>query len=192
MKNIIHNGLVVAALANQVMGDFVSVAHAQQGVNVLNYVGAPGTAVPSTAILNGCQGATGELTAVTNGQMQIIQCGIEGKAIVLPYANKENQVRGATTSAVTTAVTLLGAISSTKQYVTDIECFRSDAGTSAITLTFNDTVTSVFVLPNAGNGGGVVKNFQVPLLVNSGSTFTFALSVAVSTVYCNAQGYKGT
>jgi hypothetical protein len=102
-------------------------------------------------------------------------------------------VRGAASSTVNTAVTLLaGQGVGLKTYITGLECYRSDAGTAAVTVTFNDSAPTVIVLPNSGGGGGSNIPFNVPLVTAANTALTFTVSVATTTVYCNMQGYSGT
>ncbi len=191
-------------------------AHAQQGVNVLNtnpngsttmassspvtlptdqfwaFARAINSAVPATALFMECQSMTGELSTTTNGSTQAFLCGLEGKQVILPYSVKENMVRGTASTVATTLTNIIASASGFKLYITDVECSRLDAGTTAAFVTFNDNATTLVVLPNNGGGGGFTKSFETPLVTALGSAFAFTTSVAISTVSCSAQGYKGT
>jgi hypothetical protein len=105
-----------------------------------------------------------------------------------------NQVRGTTTATDTAAHSILpSAGGGLKNYVTDIECFRTDAGTSPIVLTFNDSASTPFVLPaSSSNGSGVVKSFLTPLVTAAATAFTVTSGTAVTTLYCSAQAFTGT
>ena len=74
-------------------------------------------------------------------------------------------------------------------YITAAQCGRTDAGTSAIYVTFNDDASTIMVLPNSGGGGGNNMTFPSPLMV--AGAFKFTASSGVSTLYCNAQGFTG-
>jgi hypothetical protein len=169
----------------------------------------------------GLQGAVGELYAagiapdvksgclyqlspptLTDGQPTTINCdnignlktncvaGCTGGAP--PYAAPANMVRGSASSTVNTAVALIAAGGvGVKTYITGLECYRSDAGTAAVTVTFSDANSMVMVLPNSGGGGGSNVSLNVPLVTAANTAFTFTVSAATTTVYCNAQGYSG-
>lgn len=156
-------------------------------------VGATGASVPANAITNGGRAQNAEPSAVTNGQLVSLATGLEGKLITLPYANKENMIRAAASTVGSTAVTLFSSQGSgVKTYITSIQCFRSDAGTSAVTVTFSDSASTVWVLPNSGGGGGVAQNFPEPLVTAANATFSFQMGANISTAFCNAQGYTGS
>jgi hypothetical protein len=131
-------------------------------------------------------------TAASDGQIQPLWVDLTGKAVTSPYAARELMVRGAASTTGTGATTLIAAGgASIKTYITDIECGRTDAGTSAITVTFNDSASTVLVLPNSGGGGGNVKAFNVPLVTAANTAFTFTAGTGVTTLYCAAQGFSG-
>src|SRR6516165_938887 len=67
----------------------------------------------------------------------------------------ENLVGGAASSSSNTAVTIISAPSGTRRiYVTAAQCGRTDAGTSAVYVTFNDNASTILVLASGGGGGG--------------------------------------
>jgi hypothetical protein len=74
-------------------------------------------------------------------------------------------------------------------YVTGLQCGRTDAGTSAIRVTLNDTASTVLVLPNSGGGGYVTANFPHPHQVAADTNLTMTISTNTTTVYCSAQGF---
>jgi hypothetical protein len=102
-------------------------------------------------------------------------------------------VSGATSTTSTAAATIVafgaGWNSTYGIHVNAIQCGRSDAGTSAIKVTFNDTASTVMVLPNSGGGGSVSEVFMSPLQVAADTGFTMSISANTSTVYCSAQGF---
>ena len=73
-------------------------------------------------------------------------------------------------------------------YVNAVQCGRTDAGTSAITVTFNDTASTVMVVP-ASHGGYVTFNSPSTLDVAANTNFTGTASSGVTTLYCSAQGF---
>lgn len=76
-------------------------------------------------------------------------------------------------------------------YISSAQCFRTDGGTTATTVTLSDNATTVIGLPNSGGGGGNNMVFQIPLIVAANTALTFTSSNNITTTYCNAQGYKG-
>jgi hypothetical protein len=106
-------------------------------------------------------------------------------------APERNYVSGSGSGTDTAAHTIIAAPSVTgwRFYINSAQCGRTDAGTSASRVTFNDDASTVVVLPNAGNGGGSNVVFSVPLTVPRTTAFTMTSSASISTVYCNAQGF---
>jgi hypothetical protein len=108
---------------------------------------------------------------------------------VLPW------VSGSASSTNTAAHTIIaapnnpGAPDSVALQITGVQCGRTDAGTAAITVTFNDTNATVLVLPNGGGGGGNNAVFLSPISPGPTTAFTFTASSGTSTVTCNAQGF---
>lgn len=157
-------------------------------------VGTPGSTSPSTDIAVGFNAVTAEPTKVTTGQNAAAYSDLVGKQIVSPYANREVMVRGAASTTGTGATTVIAASGSAslKTYVTDIECGRTDAGTTPITVTLNDVggtgSGTVLIIPA---GGGNNKSFHVPLVTAANTAFTFTASSGVTTLYCSAQGFTG-
>jgi hypothetical protein len=118
--------------------------------------------------------------------------GLEGKLITLPFANKENMLRGSASQTGTSATTLIAAQGSgVKIYVTGVQCKNSGSTTTIVTL--NDTETTgsgtVLIVPNSGGDNEV---YQTPLAVAANTALTFTPGAASSTIYCNAQGYAGS
>jgi len=107
------------------------------------------------------------------------------------------RVSGAANTTAGSATTLIQLAAVTyKIYMTGLQCFRTDAGTSEIYVTLNDTATSVFGIPPVTSGGGFIfTNMASPLVVtaavSSKTTLQFTVSTGTTTVYCNAQGYYG-
>lgn len=181
----------------------------QIGVQALPAQGAHGTLVGAVegAAASGATAGTypdlvgglavnAEPTPVSNGQAVRWSMGLEGKGIVLPYANKENMLRGNATSINTSATTLIAAQGAgIKIYVTDLACSRNDAGTSADTVTLNDTESTgnwSLDIPNVGGGGGFIKQFETPLVVAANTALTFQMSAGITTARCSAGGYAGS
>jgi hypothetical protein len=103
------------------------------------------------------------------------------------YGNQSNWVSGSGNVSTATQTQIIAAPSSSKLYITNAQCFRTDAGTSMASVTFNDTAGTVEALPA---GGGSNVTFTTPLVVPATTAFKFTPSAALSTVYCSAQGYN--
>lgn len=151
------------------------------------------TAVPpANAHYLGGDGSSTEPAKATTGNLTGAWFDLAGKTIISPYAARELMIRGSANAVSTTAVGLLGAQgTSVKIYVTDVQCGRTDAGTTAIAVTFNDNATTVLVIPNNGGGGGNNISPKIPLVTNANASFTFASNVSISTLFCNAQAFAG-
>jgi hypothetical protein len=151
--------------------------------------GSTGSAVPASAVLMGGRAATAAPTAVTDGQLVAPMMGADGKQVVLPYSIKELAVRGTTTSTDTSAHTIIASAGgSLKNYITALQCGRTDAGATAIVLTLSDAASTVVILPS---GGATNILFPIPLATAAATAFQVTSGTGVSTLYCSAQGYTG-
>lgn len=163
------------------------------GTNNIGNVGSTiSAAVPVIGMFNAGLAVNAEPAAQSSGTLTAMSVGLEGKLITLPYANKENFVSGAA-SATTTSSTVIVASAGAglKNYITSLQCGRSDAGTTSVVIAFNDLATTSVVIPNGGGGGGTNISFPVPLRTSASTSFNFTAATSISTVYCSAQGYKG-
>lgn len=150
---------------------------------------ASGVTAAGNPLLTGGRAATATPTAVTDGQAIAIQLGDTGKQIVLPYSIKENAVRGTTTATDTAAHTVIASAGgSLKNYITGLQLGRTDAGASAITVTCNDSASTVFIVPSGGASNIVL---QTPLVTAAATAFQITSGTSVSTLYASAQGYVG-
>jgi hypothetical protein len=101
-------------------------------------------------------------------------------------------VSGSGSGTNTSAHTIIGAQGANiKMYISSVQCFRTDAGTTADFVTLNDNAATVIGIPNGGGGGGNNIVFQIPIIVAANTAFTFTANAGVSTIYCDAQGYQG-
>lgn len=154
-------------------------------------VAAPATTYPSSAVATICRAATTSPTAVTDGQGVAPMCSKGGKTVVDLYAPSDLRVSGTATSTDTGAHTIIAAgAGSLKNYITGVQCGRTDAGTSPILITFSDAQSTKMVIPDAGNGGGNNMDFASPIVTAAATAFTFTSGTGVTTAYCNAQGYQ--
>lgn len=126
-------------------------------------------------------------TAATDGQIIYAMGTDTGKVVTKPFAVKEAEWRG-TISGTSGALTVSNSANATyKTYVTGIQLGNSNAAGGIIT--FNDTGSSVFILP-AGGGSNIV--FQTPLTFAAANTSLIGtITGAGATVYISAQGYFG-
>jgi hypothetical protein len=103
-----------------------------------------------------------------------------------------NLVSGSASAMGTGATTIIAAPSGPRRlYISSVACGRTDAGTSAISVTFNDDVSTVMVLMNTGGGTSTNMVFPFPLTVPAATAFKFTASGSVSAVFCSAAGFTG-
>jgi hypothetical protein len=156
-------------------------------------VGSTGSAAPGSAALIGGRAQSAAPSPTSNGNMSAFAMGLEGKLINLPYANKENMLRGAASQTGTSATTLIAAQGAgAKIYITGVQCSNTTgvpaSPTASPYVMLNDTASTILVVPPSG---GNDPTFPVPLVVAANTALTFTPSTATTTLYCNAQGYSG-
>ncbi len=160
-----------------------------KGTGNVQGVAASGATDSDVPLNGGGRAATAAPTAVTDGQKVVNLLGETGKQVILPYSIKETAVRGTTTATDTAAHTIIASAGgSLKNYITGLQCGRTDAGATAITLTMSDAAASVFILPS---GGATNIQFAIPLATAAATAFSVTSGTGVSTLYCSAQGYTG-
>ena len=140
--------------------------------------GSTGATAPTSAALIGGRAQNAEAAPVTNGQMTGAAMGLEGKLIMLPFANKENMVRGTASQTGTSATTLIAAQGpGIKIYVTGVQCKNTGSATTIVTLNDNETTGSgtVLIVPTSGGDNEV---YQTPLAVAANTALTFTPSAA--------------
>ena len=119
-----------------------------------------------------------------------------GKLIVLPYANPENFVSGAITTAMTgtTSTSLIAApAGSLRNYITQITCSNAHAtvGTD-IAIQDGSGGTTLYTCPAAAVYGGSVITFPTPLRQPTAATAIFVANVTTgASTKVSASGYKG-
>jgi hypothetical protein len=159
-----------------------------KGPGAVAGVTASGATLTEAPIANGCRAATASPTAVTDGQKVNMMCGPEGR-IITGYSPRDLQVTGTASGTDTNPHTIIASAGgSLKNYITDLECHRDDAGTTMIDVTFSDAVSTKFGIPA---GGEFMKTFNTPLATAAATAFTFTSATGTTTVYCSAQGFKG-
>lgn len=151
---------------------------------------ASGNPVPAAGL------AVSSETVVTAGQAAALITDLARKLIVLPYANPENFVSGAITSAMTgtTSTSLLAApASGLRNYITQITISNAHA-TQGTDLVIQDGSggTTLYTIPAAANYGGSVITFPVPLRQPTTATAIFCANVTSgASTKVSASGYKG-
>ena len=165
---------------------------AATAANQTSWQGATGTAAPGNASYSGARAENAEPSPASNGNLTGLAVGLEGKLITLPFANKENMVRGTASQTGTSATTLIAAQGAgVKLYITGVQCKNTGSATTIVTLNDNETTGSgtVLIVPTSGGDNEV---YQTPLAVAANTALTFTPSTASSTIFCNAQGYVGS
>lgn len=169
------------------------------GVNGTLAVGgnvATNVAIGTNPINNGAQAVSAENTAVTATRMAQLVCDLVGKLIVLPYANPENFVSGAITSAMTgtTSTSLIAApATGLRNYITQITVSNAHAtvGTD-IAIQDGSGGTTLYTIPAAAVYGGAVVVFPTPLRQPTTATAIYCANVTTgASTKVSASGYKG-
>lgn len=164
-------------------------------------IGVGGTVATNVAItafpLNlGAQAVSSENAAVTTARLVQLVADLTGKLIVLPYANPENFVSGAITSAMTgTSSTLLIAApaSGLRNYITQVTFSNAHAtvGTDVV-LQDGSGGTTLYTIPAAAVYGGAVVVFPTPLRQPTTATGLYCANVTTgASVKGSGSGYKG-
>lgn len=159
-------------------------------------VAATAAAVPANAGYKGAQARSSEAAAATNGNLVGIVADLAGKQIVLPYANPENFVSGAITSAMTgtTTTSLVAAPGAgLRNYITTIIVSNSHAtvGTDII-IQDGSGGTTLLTIPAASVYGGAVITLPTPLRQPTANTALFCANVTTgASTKVSAVGYKG-
>jgi hypothetical protein len=134
------------------------------------------------------------LTLVAADDRSDAFCDLDGIQMVKLGTSNADIVSEAVsnTDGASTAFTNFSAVASTKNYVTAISIYRTDAGSTPAYVDFRDgTAGSVLwraVLPP--NGGSVITS-AIPLFKTSANTaLAFDVSAALSTVYISVSGFQ--
>jgi hypothetical protein len=158
---------------------------------------ATNVAITAKPINLGAQAVSAENSAATTARQVQLVADLAGKLIVLPYANPENFVSGAITSAMTgtTSTSLVGApASGLRNYITQITVSNSHAtvGTDII-IQDGSGGTTLYVIPAAAAFGGAVITFPTPLRQPTTATALYCANVTTgSNTKVSASGYKGS
>lgn len=101
--------------------------------------------------------------------------------------------RVSNTDGASTAFSNFTAVAGTKNAITTLSVFRTDAGTTLIYVDFRDGTAGavLYSLPIPAGGGVVVSGAGMPLFKTSADkALAFDVSAATTTVYISASGYQ--
>ncbi len=144
----------------------------------------------------GVKAVSSEPAVVTAADRVNLIADLVGKLIVLPYANPENFVSGAITSAMTgtTSTSLIAApASGLRNYITQItvSCAHASQGTDVI-IQDGSGGTTLYTIPAAALYGGASITFPTPLRQPTTATAIYCANVTTgSSTKVSASGYKG-
>ncbi len=147
-------------------------------------------------ILVGGQAVSSENAAGTTAKLGQFVTDLVGKQIVLPYANPENFVSGAITSAMTgtTSTSLIAApASGLRNYITHIVISNAHAtvGTDLI-IQDGSGGTTLYTIPAAAVYGGSSITLPVPIRQPTTATAIYCANVTTgASTKVSASGYKG-
>ncbi len=157
---------------------------------------ATNVAITANPVNLGAQAVSSENAAVTTARQVQLVADLVGKLIVLPYANPENFVSGAITSAMTgtTTTSLIAApASGLRNYITQITVSNAHAtvGTDVI-IQDGSGGTTLYTIPAAAVYGGAVLTFPTPLRQPTTATAIYCANVTTgASTKVSASGYKG-
>jgi hypothetical protein len=157
---------------------------------------ATNVAITANPMNLGAQAVSSENAAVTTARQVQLVADLVGKLIVLPYANPENFVSGAITSAMTgtTSTSLIAApASGLRNYITQITVSNAHAtvGTDMI-VQDGSGGTTLYTIPAAAVYGGAAITFPTPLRQPTTATAIFIANVTTgASTKASASGYKG-
>src|SRR6266404_7130534 len=155
---------------------------------------ATNVAITANPVNLGAQAVSSENAAVTTARQVQLVADLVGKLIVMPYANPENFVSGAITSAMTgtTTTSLIAApAAGLRNYITQITVSNSHAtvGTD-IVIQDGSGGTTLYTIPAAAVYGGAVLTFPTPLRQPTTATAIFCANVTTgASTKVSASGY---
>lgn len=167
-----------------------------KGLAVAGFVAHDGVAAANPVPLGGVARSSEPAAVSTNADIAQLITDMVGKLIVLPYANPENFVSGAITSAMTgtTPTSLVGApASGLRNYITTIVCSNAHAtvGTDIVIQDGNGG-TTLMTIPAAAVYGGAIITLPTPLRQPTTATAIYCANVTTgASTKVSAVGYKG-
>lgn len=175
----------------QVAGNSIATA----GVNGTLGVGgnvATNVAIGTNPINLGAQAVSAENAAVTATRMVQLVADLAGKLIVMPYANKENLVKGsATTTGTSDTSVVASAGGSLRNYITGGTVYNSGATTATITVKDGSGGSTLFTTI-APAGGGSNFTLPTPVFGTAATAVYFAAGSSSTTIGISLVGYSGT
>jgi hypothetical protein len=183
----------LAANSGVDIGD-VDVTSMPTGANASQVQGtvAHDSAAAQNPVQIGATAQNAEVAAVATGDVARLVTDLVGKLIVLPYANPENFVKGAT--AVITDTTRTAVIAAqgagVKLYITQILVTNSDATVGTV-VNIEDDTTTIYSGYAAAAGGGFSCTFPVPLVITANKALNASCVTTSSETRVSASGYKG-
>jgi len=177
-------------------GDYIAQATDTKGNNLVAGNIAHDGVDAGAPVKVGAKAVSAEPTAVAANDRANLISDLVGKLIVLPYANPENFVSGAITSAMTgtTSTSLIAApASGLRNYITNIVVSNSHAtvGTDVI-IQDGSGGTTLYTIPAAAVYGGASVTFPVPLRQPTTATAIYCANVTTgASTKVSATGYKG-
>jgi hypothetical protein len=147
-------------------------------------------------IKTGGRARSSEIALVANNDRVDFVADLAGKQIIAPYANPENFISGAITTAMTstTSTSLVAAPGAgLRNYITTIIVSNAHAtvGTDVI-IQDGSGGTTLMTIPAAAVYGGAVINLPVPLRQPTANTALFCANVTTgASTKVSAVGYKG-
>jgi hypothetical protein len=157
---------------------------------------ATNVAITANPVNLGAQAVSSENAAVTTARQVQLVADLVGKLIVLPYANPENFVSGAITTAMTSTTTtslVAAPAAGLRNYITQITVSNAHAtvGTDII-IQDGSGGTTLYTIPAAANYGGATLTFPTPLRQPTTATALFCANVTTgASTKVSASGYKG-
>jgi hypothetical protein len=155
-------------------------------------VAAHGASISGNPLRVGGRAVNAEVTAVTNGQTADFVTDLVGKLIVLPFANPENLLSGATGDIVDTSSTqvIAAQAASVRIYVTSLLVQNSHA-TVGTWVNIKDGSTTIHTVYAASGGGGARLNFSSALKGTAATALNAVCETTGANVRVSASGYKG-
>lgn len=147
-------------------------------------------------IKTGGRASSAEITPVTTGDRTDSIHDLAGKQVVMPYANNENFVSGAITTAMTgtTSTSLVAApAAGLRNYITTIIVSNAH-GTVGTDVVIQDGSggTTLMTIPAAAVYGGAVITLPIPLRQPTTATAIYCANVTTgASTKVSAVGYKG-
>ena len=154
---------------------------------------ASGASVSGNPLLHGGRAQNAEQTAVSNGQAVDAAFDLVGKQIVMPYANKENFLNGASAGITTaTNTSLISAqAAGVKIYLTTYSCANTGSTASLIQFTSGSGGTVLWSTINPA-GGGTNGNIYPPVPTAAATALYFTTGSGSTSQYCSVSAYAGT